>query len=242
MEQLIKWISESNNIVFFGGAGVSTESGIPDFRSATGLYNNLGAEEILSSWYFTSHPEEFFAFYFEHLVFPNAMPNVVHKALATLEQQGKLSAVVTQNIDGLHQAAGSQKVLELHGSILRNTCLRCGKKYDLPYILSFKTKEEKVPTCNCGGIVKPDVTLYGEALKEWVIYESAKKIAEADMLIVGGTSLVVNPAAILVRYYGGKKFVIVNRGRTPYDRVADLKLDRGLGEVFEQVQLHCCTE
>ncbi len=235
IKQLVEWVNQSENIVFFGGAGVSTESGIPDFRSATGLYNNLGAEDILSSWYFASHPEEFFAFYFEYLVYPDAKPNVVHQTLADLERSGKLSAVITQNIDGLHQMAGSKKVLELHGSIVRNTCLKCGKTYTLADMLPFKTRDSKIPTCDCGGIIKPDVTLYGEALKEAVLYESAKRIAEADMLIVGGTSLVVNPAAALVRYYGGDKFVIVNRGRTPYDRVCNLRLDAGLGETFEKL-------
>lgn len=231
---LKQWIAESDNIVFFGGAGVSTESGIPDFRSVDGLYNQKWAfppETILSHTFFESNPEEFYRFYHEKLVIHGAKPNAAHLRLAELEREGKVKAVLTQNIDGLHQAAGSKEVLELHGTTHRCYCARCRKPYPEEYINDC----EGVPHCSCGGIVRPDVVLYEEGLDEDVITRSVQYISRADMLIIGGTSLAVYPAAGLINYYRGHKLVLVNRGATPRDGQADLIVRGNIGEVFSQV-------
>lgn len=231
IEVLRNWINVSNNIVFFGGAGVSTESGIPDFRSTDGLYHTKYAyppETILSHSFFISKTREFYDFYRDKMVYKKAEPNITHIKLAELEEAGKLKGVVTQNIDGLHQKAGSKNVLELHGSILRNYCMKCNKFYEMDSIL----KQEGVPLCSCGGIIKPDVVLYEESLNDQVISKAVRLISEADILIVGGTSLSVYPAAGLIRYYQGDKLVLINKTITPYDKEADLLINRGLGEVF----------
>jgi len=233
-EQFRLWLGQSSNIVFFGGAGVSTESGIPDFRSVDGLYHQKYAyppETILSHSFFIRNQEEFFKFYREKMIFPDAKPNVTHKKLAQLEAEGRVKAVVTQNIDGLHQKAGSKKVLELHGSVHRNYCMRCGRLYDLSSIMEMKG----VPACECGGVIKPDVVLYEEGLDENVISEAVRYISNADMLIIGGTSLSVYPAAGLVRYYKGDRLVLINKSTTPYDRYVNLLLQNSLGEVFSRV-------
>lgn len=234
VETLRQWIQESKRAVFLGGAGVSTASGIPDFRSAHGIYQQkkagLSYEEMLSHGYFVRHTEEFYRFYRDVMLYPDARPNGAHYALAKLEQEGKLRAVVTQNIDGLHQLAGSQNVLELHGSELRNTCLSCGKKYGMEKIL----QSEGVPTCTCGGVIKPDVVLYGEQLNEGDLRKAIRYAAEADLMIVAGTSLVVYPVAGLVEYLQpGAKLAIVNRDPTPYDGKADLVIREDLGAVLE---------
>ena len=234
MDLFKKWINESDNIVFFGGAGVSTESNIPDFRSTDGLYNQEYAyppETILSHSFYRRKPEEFFRFYRNKMLFPNAQPNAAHKALARLEQQGKLKAVITQNIDGLHQKAGSKEVLELHGSVLRNYCERCGKFYSLDQILN---KKELVPKCDCGGTIKPDVVLYEESLNQKTLEKSVRYISEADLLIVGGTSLTVYPAAGLLDYYRGKKLVLINMAATAKDNIADLIIKRKIGEALSE--------
>ena len=234
IETLSRWVRESDNIVFFGGAGVSTESGIPDFRSVDGLYNQKWAfppETILSHSFFERDPEEFYRFYHAKLVVRGAKPNAAHLRLAELEREGKLKAVLTQNIDSLHQAAGSQEVLELHGSTHRCYCARCRK----PYPAAFINDCEGVPRCDCGGVVRPDVVLYEEPLDEDVIDKSVRYIARADMLIIGGTSLNVYPAAGLINYYRGKKLVLVNRGVTPRDSEADLIVRGNIGEVFSQI-------
>lgn len=223
LETLKQWIAESNNIVFFGGAGVSTESNIPDFRGVDGLYKQkykYPPETILSHTFYQRHTEEFFDFYRDKMLFPDAKPNAAHLALAKLEQMGKCKAVITQNIDGLHQAAGSKKVLELHGSVLRNYCTRCGKFYGVEEILS----SEGVPHCECGGVIKPDVVLYEEGLDSMTLQEAVRCIRQADMLIVGGTSLTVYPAAGLIDYYAGKKLVLINKSETGMDGRADLLL------------------
>ena len=233
-EKLRQWVQESKRIVFFGGAGVSTESGIPDFRSPDGLYNQkykYPPETIISHPFFMRDPEEFYRFYREKMLFPDAQPNAAHKKLAEWEAQGKLSAVVTQNIDGLHQAAGSKKVYELHGSVLRNYCMRCGKFYDLDYIMNTPG----VPKCACGGTVKPDVVLYGENLDGDVLNGACAAIAGADMLIIGGTSLNVYPAAGLIDLYRGNRLVLVNLSSTPQDSRADLVIHERIGEVFSQL-------
>ena len=226
-------IAKSSSIVFFGGAGVSTESGIPDFRSVDGLYHqkyDYPPETILSHTFWEENPEEFYRFYRDKLIVKGAKPNAAHLRLAKLEQQGKLRAVVTQNIDGLHQLAGSQNVLELHGSELRNTCLSCGKKYGMEKIL----QSEGVPTCTCGGVIKPDVVLYGEQLNEGDLRKAIRYAAEADLMIVAGTSLVVYPVAGLVEYLrAGAKLAIVNRDPTPYDGKADLVIREDLVAVLE---------
>ena len=230
-ETLKKWLDESSNIVFFGGAGVSTESGIPDFRSVDGLYNqkyDYPPETILSHSFYMRKPEEFYRFYRNKMLFPNAEPNRAHKALARLEKMGKLKAVVTQNIDGLHQKAGSREVLELHGSVLRNYCTRCGKFYGLDAILN----STGVPKCTCGGTIKPDVVLYEEGLDQETIEKSVKYIANADVLIIGGTSLTVYPAAGLIDYYRGHKLVLINKSVTPMDNRADLVISGPIGEVL----------
>lgn len=234
MEILKKWVAESSNIVFFGGAGVSTESGIPDFRSVDGLYSQkfeYSPEEIISHSFYERKPEYFFRFYREKMLPLGFEPNITHKVLARWEAEGKLQAVVTQNIDGLHQKAGSKRVYELHGSVLRNYCVRCGKFYPAEFIKN----SEVVPHCTCGGIVKPDVVLYEESLDQTTIEKSVMAIANADMLIVAGTSLTVYPAAGLIRYYQGNRLVLINRDQTPYDNIADLVLHESLGQVFSRL-------
>lgn len=234
LETLKQWISESKRIVFFGGAGVSTESGIPDFRSVDGLYNQkfeYPPERIISHSFYLNRPEYFFRFYREKMLPLGFEPNVTHKKLAQWEEEGKLLGVVTQNIDGLHQKAGSKCVYELHGSVLRNYCTRCGKFYSAEFVKN----SEGVPRCTCGGIVKPDVVLYEEQLNQQTIEDSVMAIYNADMLIVAGTSLTVYPAAGLVEYYRGKRMVLINRDETPYDHRADLVLHEPLGLVFSQL-------
>lgn len=234
LETLKRWISESKRIVFFGGAGVSTESGIPDFRSVDGLYNQkfeYPPERIISHSFYLNRPEYFFRFYREKMLPLGFEPNVTHKKLAQWEEEGKLLGVVTQNIDGLHQKAGSKCVYELHGSVLRNYCTRCGKFYSAEFVKN----SEGVPRCTCGGIVKPDVVLYEEQLNQQTIEDSVMAIYNADMLIVAGTSLTVYPAAGLVEYYRGKRMVLINRDETPYDHRADLVLHEPLGSVFSQL-------
>ncbi len=231
IEQLRKWVEGSDNIVFFGGAGVSTESGIPEFRSVDGLYNQQYAyppETIISHSFFMKNPEELYRFYRNKMLYPDAKPNACHKKLAELEKQGKLKAVITQNIDGLHQLAGSKEVLELHGTVLKNRCMECGRKYSLDDII----KGEAVPRCSCGGIIKPEVVLYEEGLDEDVLSRAVSYIRNADVLIVGGTSLSVYPAAGLINYYKGNKLVLVNKSATPYDSEADLLIAEKIGEVF----------
>ena len=230
-ETLKKWLTESNNIVFFGGAGVSTESKIPDFRSTDGLYNQQYAyppEVILSHTFYMKKTDEFYRFYRNKMLFPDAEPNRAHKALAKLEEQGKLKAVVTQNIDGLHQKAGSKEVMELHGSVLRNYCMRCGKFHGIDAILY----SDGVPTCSCGGTIKPDVVLYEEGLDHHTIQKSVNYIANADVLIIGGTSLTVYPAAGLIDYYHGNKLVLINKSVTPMDSRADLVISGPIGEIL----------
>ncbi len=229
--QLKSWIEESKNIVFFGGAGVSTESGIPDFRSQDGLYHqqyDYPPEQILSHTFFVRKPEEFFRFYRNKMLAPDARPNRAHLALAELERAGRLKAVITQNIDGLHQAAGSREVLELHGSVLRNHCMRCGKFYGMDAILN----SSGVPKCSCGGVIKPDVVLYEEGLDMDTLNRAVNYISRADVLIVGGTSLTVYPAAGLIDYYRGQKLVLINRDATPLDGQADLVIAGKIGEVL----------
>lgn len=231
VKQLKEYIEKSNNIVFFGGAGVSTESGIPDFRSVDGLYHmkySYPPETILSHTFFLRYTKEFYQFYRDKMLCPDAKPNITHQKLAQLEQAGKLKAVITQNIDGLHQKAGSKKVFELHGSTLRNYCMECGKFYDIKAVI----ESEGIPRCSCGGIIKPDVVLYEEGLDEQVMHDSVHFISDAEVLIIGGTSLSVYPAAGLLRYYHGDKLVLINKSVTPYDRDADLLINAGLGEVF----------
>lgn len=235
IEQLQQWIDQSESIVFFGGAGVSTESGIPDFRSVDGLYHQkyrYPPEQIISRSFYDARTAEFYEFYRDRMLFPDAKPNAAHKKLAELEQAGKLKAVVTQNIDGLHQLAGSQNVLELHGSVHRNYCRRCGKFYDLDFIL----RSDGVPTCTCGGEVKPDVVLYEESLDSDTMRAVVEAIASADMLLIGGTSLVVYPAAGMVNYYEGDKLVLINKGSTSYDSRADLFLQGKIGEILGQIK------
>lgn len=237
IQELKKIIEESNNIVFFGGAGVSTESGIPDFRSANGIYNQdlgreVSPEEMISHTFYVRHPEDFFEFYKDKLVYPDAEPNDCHKALAELERQGKVKAVVTQNIDGLHQKAGSQVVYELHGSTLRNYCENCHEFYDEKFVLAA----DGVPHCTkCGGRVKPDVVLYEEGLDEAVIQGAVDAISKADTLIIGGTTLIVYPAAGLIHYFHGKHLVLINKSSTSADSLADLVINDNIGEVFKQV-------
>ena len=234
LEILKKWIGESHRIVFFGGAGVSTESGIPDFRSVDGLYRqkfDYPPETIISHSFFLRDPEYFFRFYREKMLPLGFEPNITHRMLAKWEAEGKLSAVVTQNIDGLHQKAGSQQVYELHGSVRRNYCTRCGKAYSAEFIKS----SHDIPTCACGGIVKPDVVLYEESLDSNTLEKSIAAIQNADLLIVAGTSLTVYPAAGLLHYYRGNRLVLINRDKTPYDAQADLVFHENLGDVFSHV-------
>ena len=231
LETLKQWVGESRRIVFFGGAGVSTESGIPDFRSVDGLYNQkfeYPPEKIISHSFYERDPEYFYRFYREKMMPLGFEPNITHKVLARWEQEGKLSAVVTQNIDGLHQKAGSKAVYELHGSVLRNFCTKCGKFHSAEFVRDFNG----VPQCACGGIVKPDVVLYEEGLDEETIEKSICAIMDADLLIVAGTSLTVYPAAGLIRYYRGNRLVLINRDETPYDHVADLVFRDSLGRIF----------
>ena len=234
IETLREWIQQSDNIVFFGGAGVSTESGIPDFRSVDGLYHQhyrFPPETILSRTFYEQNTEEFFRFYRDKMICLSAKPNPAHTALANLEKQGKLCAVITQNIDGLHQAAGSKNVLELHGSIHRNFCERCGKFYGIQAV----TESTGIPVCDCGGIIKPDVVLYEEGLNENTIDESVRYISSAEILIIGGTSLAVYPAAGLVTYFRGKRLVVINKTPTPMDSRADLLLSGKIGETLSEV-------
>ena len=234
IEKLTQILRDSNNIVFFGGAGCSCESGIPDFRSASGLWNeklkiNLTPEQLVSHTMFIKYPKEFFEFYRDKLIYPDAKPNAAHIALAKLEEMGKLKAVVTQNIDGLHQAAGSKNVYELHGSVLRNYCMNCHAFYDEKFILESKG----VPTCTkCGGNVKPDVVLYEEGLDDNVIKGAIAAISKADTLIIGGTSLVVYPAAGLINYFRGKNLVLINKSSTSADNKADLVIHEAIGKVL----------
>lgn len=234
LDTLKKWVRESEKIVFFGGAGVSTESGIADFRGVDGLYRQKYAwppETILSHDFFLRRPEEFFRFYREKILITDAQPNPAHRKLAQWEQEGKLSAVITQNIDGLHQRAGSRKVYELHGSIHRNRCLHCGKAYDAQQLMEM----ELVPKCTCGGMIKPDVVLYGESLNDAVLRGAMEALTEVDMLIIGGTSLSVYPAAGLIDLYRGNRLVLINKTPTPRDERADLILRDPIGQVFSQL-------
>jgi len=237
VKQLAEMIASSSSIVFFGGAGVSTESGIPDFRSATGLYHQefpYPPEVMISREFFESNTEEFYRFYRKKMIHPNVKPNLAHLALAKLEAAGKLKAVITQNIDGLHQAAGSKNVLELHGSVYRNFCIGCKTPHSVEII-----GETGVPTCNCGNTVKPDVVLYGEQLNEDTIAKAVQHIAEADMLIVGGTSLSVYPAAGFLNYFQGSKLVLLNKTKTPYDKYATLVIRDSIGQVLGEIHTHC---
>ena len=238
-QKLRELLENSSHIVFFGGAGVSTESNIPDFRSEDGLYGSKQAktypyppETMLSHSFFKRHTEQFFEYYFDRMVYPQAKPNAAHYALAELEAQGKLSAVVTQNIDGLHQQAGSKRVYELHGSVLRNHCIRCGASYSLEQMLEYKGKG--VPRCSCGGIIKPDVVLYEEGLDEEVLSGAVNAIRHADTLIIGGTSLVVYPAAGLIRYFRGDHLVVINMQPTGADAEADLCIAKPIGQVLSE--------
>ena len=231
LETLKQWVEESNNIVFFGGAGVSTESNVPDFRSEDGLYHlnyKYPPETIISHSFYMRNPKEFFRFYKDRMIYPEAKPNNAHLALARLEAEGKLRAVVTQNIDGLHQMAGSKEVLELHGSVHRNYCSRCGRFYGLDYVVD----SDGVPKCECGGIVKPDVVLYEEGLDYNTMRKSVEYIARADMLIIGGTSLTVYPAAGFIDYYRGNKLVLINKSVTPMDHKANLVINEPIGQVM----------
>jgi NAD-dependent deacetylase len=243
-KRLRELIRKSKRVVFFGGAGVSTESGIPDFRSADGLYSaqtkyGYSPEEILSHSFFMNHTETFYDYYINHMLYPEVRPNKAHYALAKLENQGKLKAVVTQNIDGLHQMAGSRKVFELHGSVLRNHCMRCHTFYSIDYILKPEScmkgenPDSCVPRCiRCGGVIKPDVVLYGEPLDQEVMENAIDAIAKADLLIVGGTSLVVYPAAGLINYFNGSNLVLINKSETPYDNRANLVIHDSIGNVL----------
>lgn len=237
MEKLVllqKMVDESQQIVFFGGAGVSTESNIPDFRSSDGIYQEkytYPPEQVVSHTFFQKKPELFYEFYKSKMMFLDAKPNKAHLKLAEMEEKGKLSAVITQNIDGLHQLAGSKNVLELHGSIHRNYCQKCGKFYDAKYVKG----SEGIPTCDCGGRIKPDVVLYEESLDNTVIQKSVREIAEADMLIIGGTSLVVYPAASFIDYFRGKYLVVINKSATPRDEQSDLCIQKSIGEILEGI-------
>lgn len=236
VKTLQEWIDESQYIVFFGGAGVSTESGIPDFRSTDGLYHqkyDYPPETILSHTFFERRTEEFYRFYRDKMLCPDAKPNPAHLKLAELERAGKLKAVITQNIDGLHQAAGSREVLELHGSVLRNYCTRCGRFFGVEAV----QESEGIPRCDCGGIIKPDVVLYEEGLDEDTISRAVHHLRRADMLIIGGTSLVVYPAAGLVRYYEGNKLVLINKSPTSMDDSADLVLSGPIGQILGQIKV-----
>lgn len=236
IEKLQEIIDDSENIVFFGGAGVSTESNIPDFRSADGLYQQkykYSPEQIVSHTFFMRNTEGFYEFYKEKMMFLDAKPNAAHKKLAELEQAGKLKAIITQNIDGLHQAAGSKHVMELHGSIHRNYCMKCHRFFDASYMLH----SAGVPKCECGGVIKPDVVLYEEGLDNEVVSDAIRTIAEAEVMIVGGTSLAVYPAAGLLDYFSGRALVLINKGATPQDRNADLLIQKPIGQIFSQIKV-----
>ena len=236
IETLQNWIQESSKVVFFGGAGVSTESGIPDFRSVDGLYHqeyDCPPETILSHSFFMHHTDEFYRFYKKKMLCLDAKPNMAHKRLAQWEAQGQVQAVITQNIDGLHQAAGSREVLELHGSVMRNYCMKCHKFYDAEYILHAAG----VPTCTCGGTIKPDVVLYEEGLDDNTLRRSIEYIAQAEVLMIGGTSLVVYPAAGLIDYFRGKHLAVINKSVTSRDKNADLVIQGSIGKVFESIQI-----
>ena len=236
IQQLKQLVNESNNIVFFGGAGVSTESGIPDFRSKDGLYNqkyDYPPEEILSHTFFIKHTEEFYKFYKDKMNSLKYEPNITHIKLAQLESKGKLKAIITQNIDGLHQKAGAKNVYELHGSVLRNYCMKCKKFYDAKYVFSSKG----IPICTCGEIIKPDVVLYEEGLDENTLEKSIISIINADLLIVAGTSLTVYPASGLINYFRGKNLVLINRDVTPFDSRANLVINETLGKVFKEIEV-----
>ncbi len=234
IQQFKQLVNDSNNIVFFGGAGVSTESGIPDFRSKDGLYNqkyDYPPEEILSHTFFINYTDEFFKFYKDKMNSLKYKPNIAHIKLAELEKKGKLKAIITQNIDGLHQKAGAKNVFELHGSVLRNYCIKCHKFYDAEYVFN----SNGVPRCTCGGIIKPDVVLYEEGLNEEILRKSIIAINKADLLIVAGTSLTVYPASGLIDYFKGKNLVLINRDVTPFDNRADLVIHEALGKVFKEI-------
>lgn len=236
IEKLQEIIDASDNIVFFGGAGVSTESGIPDFRSESGIFKSLEKygdtpERLVSHSYYLEHTDKFFSYYKDCLIFPEVEPNPAHYTLARLEKEGKLNAIITQNIDGLHQKAGSKNVLELHGSVYRNYCEICKKEYDLNFIL----ESEGIPHCTCGGIIKPDVILYEEALDMNILNKSVEYIMSADTLIVGGTSLVVYPAAGLINYFKGKNLVLINKSQTDYDNLATLVINEAIGETLAKI-------
>lgn len=236
IEKLQEIIDASDNIVFFGGAGVSTESGIPDFRSESGIFKSLEKygdtpERLVSHSYYLKHTDKFFSYYKDCLIFPEAEPNPAHYTLARLEKEGKLKAIITQNIDGLHQKAGSKNVLELHGIVYRNYCEICKKEYDLNFIL----ESEGIPHCTCGGIIKPDVVLYEEALDMNILNKSAQYIMSADTLIVGGTSLAVYPAAGLINYFKGKNLVLINKSKTDYDLLASLVINEAIGETLNKI-------
>ena len=238
INQLQEIIDSSDNIVFFGGAGVSTESGIPDFRSESGIFKSLEKygdtpENLVSHTYYMKNTEDFFKYYKENLIFKDAKPNPAHLTLAKLESIGKLKAVITQNIDGLHQKAGSKNVLELHGSIHRNYCQKCGKNYSLDFIL----ESECIPYCECGGIVKPDVVLYEEPLKNDIMNYAVDYISNAETLIIGGTSLVVYPAAGLINYFNGENLVLINKSETPYDSMASLVINDAIGETLSKIKI-----
>ncbi|MEY8231262.1 NAD-dependent protein deacylase [Oscillospiraceae bacterium 50-16] len=237
LEQLQRWIDRSRAIVFFGGAGVSTESGIPDFRSVDGLYSqkyDWPPEEILSRTFFDTRPEEFYRFYRDKMLCLDARPNAAHQKLARLEAAGRLRSVVTQNIDGLHQRAGSRRVWELHGSVHRNRCMACGREYPVEFVRD----SAGVPRCGCGGVVKPEVVLYEEGLDSRVLEGAVEDIQTADLLLIGGTSLAVYPAAGLVRYFQGEHLVLLNKSPTPYDRHADLVISAPIGEVLGRIEVH----
>lgn len=237
IDKLTKILKESKAAVFFGGAGVSTASGIPDFRSSTGLYSkrlnkNFTPEQVVSNSFFRKYPKEFFEFYRKYLIYPDAQPNACHLALAQLEKMKKLKAIVTQNIDGLHQAAGSSTVYELHGSVLRNYCMKCHAFYDVNYVL----QANQIPICEeCGGVIKPDVVLYEEALDEQILTDSLEAIKKADTLIIGGTSLAVYPAAGLIHYFGGRHIVVINKSMTPVDRQVDVMIQDDIVQVMQSV-------
>lgn len=239
IKELQEIINSTDNIVFFGGAGVSTESGIPDFRSESGIFKSLEKygdipENLVSHTYYKDHTEEFFKYYKDTLVFNDAQPNPAHLKLVELEESGKLKAIITQNIDGLHQKAGSKNVLELHGNIYQNYCQICNKEYDLDHILN----SEGIPKCECGGIIKPNVILYEEPLNSGILNSSINYLSKADVLIIGGTSLVVYPAASLINYFKGSKLVLINKSKTQYDNLADLVINDAIGETLSKIKVN----
>ena len=236
MDTLQEMINQSNRIVFFGGAGVSTESGIPDFRGTDGLYHqkyDYPPETIISHHFFIKNPKEFYRFYKDKMIYLSAKPNAAHLKLAEMERKGKLDCVITQNIDGLHQASGSQKVLELHGSVLRNYCMKCHRFYPVKAVI----ETPDIPFCSCGGMIKPDVVLYEESLDSKTLMDSVEAVKKADMLIVGGTSLNVYPAASLIDYYSGSRLVLINKTATPYDRRADLMIQDSIGKILGNITI-----